>query len=179
LLRYEHGESDEDALDGNPRGILLNTRRDFYGMTLRRRSGPIRGSLLLLFERERSQVVSRDEWALAQNLLWQITPRLSLKASTRASSTDLNKQGRRTRSIAGTAALRWRAGPERMVRLYGRVRSLDDSLSEDQLQMLFGLEADLIYGRIEVRPSIRWSMRDRGPTRVTDLNTLLQIVWTL
>jgi hypothetical protein len=66
-----------------------------------------------------------------------------------------------------------------MVRLYGRVRSLDDSLSEDQLQMLFGVEADFAYGRIEVRPSIRWSLRDRGSTSVTDLNALLRIVWSL
>jgi hypothetical protein len=179
LLRYEHGESDSKALDGEPLGILLDSHRDLYGMTLRRRDGPVRGSMILQFERERSQVVSRDEWSLAQNLFWQISPSLSFKASTRASNTELNKQGRTTKSLAGTAALRWRPGPDRMVRLYGRVRSLDDSLSEDQLQMLFGVEADFAYGRIEVRPAIRWSLRDRGSTRVTDLNTLLRIVWSL
>ncbi len=179
LLRYEHGESDAKALDGEPVGTLLDSHRDLYGMTLRRRNGPVRGSMILQFERERSQVVSRDEWSLAQNVFWQITSHLSLKGSTRASRTDLNKQGRTTKSLAGTAALRWRPGPDRMVRLYGRVRSLDDSLSEDQLQMLFGVEADFAYGRIEVRPSIRWSLRDRGSTSVTDLNALLRIVWSL
>jgi hypothetical protein len=179
LLRYDHGESSEDALDGEPRGILLDTRRDLYGITLRRRAGAVRGSMVVLFERERSQIVSRDEWTLTQNLLAEITSRVTFKMSFRAASTDLKKQDRRTRTVSANSALRWRPSRGTTVRLVGRYRRLDDSLATDQVEMLFGLEGDFDFGRLQLVPSLRWHLRDQDPTRVTNLNAIFRVVWAL
>jgi hypothetical protein len=178
-LQYQHGQSEEELLEGIEEGPLADSRLDSYRVTLRRRSGAVRATAEASFTRARSQTLDRDEWMLSQSLIWTITRRLALNADLREGFSDFGKPDRSTTNLLGSVALVWRPARRYQVRGFVRYWSLDDSLSEDQQQLTVGGRAQLTFGNIKVTPSLEWSNRERGSSRVTDLRGVLRLAWSL
>jgi hypothetical protein len=177
-LGYQHRESSEDLLEGEEEGFLRDSRVDSYRATIRRRAGSVRGSAWALFTRERGQTLDRDEWRLTQNLLWDITPRLALRIDLTESDAEFQMPERSTRSLTGNVSLAWRPARRHKIRLYARIWSFEDSLSEDQFRITFGGRAQIAFRTFKAIPSLEWSRRDRDPSRVTDLRLVFRLVWS-
>jgi len=179
LLRYRHERSKDNLIDGDDGRFLEDSHRNLYRIELRRRFGRVRGSAAASFLRERAETTSRDEWELTQRLSWDITRRLFLSVDLREGVIDFKKPDRRTDVFAGHASLVWRARGGHTFRLFSDLRQIDDSSAEDQLYMEYGGRARLHFGRLDVIPSLRWSVRKRDSSQADELRALLRLVWAL
>ena len=179
LVRYQHGQTDERLLGGDAEAFLQDSRLDAYRVLLRRETPSLRASAGFSFEEERSTSIDRDEWTFDQNLLWKITSRLDFNVNLREGRTEIANPDRETTILALNSRLDWRISRNHRVQLFARVRSLDDSLSEDQLDTILGARGDFRFGRIQILPSLRWTLRDRDPTRVTELRGGLRLRWSM
>lgn len=178
-LGYQHDQTDEDGLEGEELLSLEASRSDRYSLQLRRDSRSLRSRAALTYTKYRSGTMGRDQWALTETLRWVVTPRVSVRLNLRQTQTEFERTGRINRSLAGSASLSWSTRSGHSVRLFTDVRTLDDSLLDDQLNMTFGARIHFKFGRLEAFPTLNWSLRERGSARAGRLSAVFRLLWTL
>lgn len=180
-LRFQHRQTDERLLDGDQEaeGFLQDSRIDDFRVRVERETRRVRAFLEYSFERERSTTLDRDQWGLSENLFWRANPRLTFRVSLRQGQSEVKDSGRTTDLLSGTSSLDWRMGRDRRARLFVRFRRRDDSAAQDQLELYLGMRAELGFGRLRVVPSFTWDLRDRDPSRVTQLRGGLRLIWSI
>ena len=71
--------------------------------------------------------------------------------------------------MSPVSQLSWRIARGHHLRVFAMLRRLDDSVSDDQDDLEFGLRGNFDFWKLDVIPSLTWTRRERGDSESTDL----------
>lgn len=173
-IRYAHDEV-EDRLRGGTAGFLQDSTRDELRAELIGEFDRLRATFAGRVAREQATTFEFDEWALDQTLRWPIATNLNLYLWARQSSRDFVRPVRETESLSAGGSLTWRLGGRSRLRLYANYRDLSDTISSDQTDIEAGLQGHVELAKIEVRPTLIWTQRERGNVSSEDIRFVFRI----
>lgn len=174
---FIHEQTEQTLLSGRDEQFLEDKMSDTIGVELRHDGERLRANVLAEAERSISDRQSFDAVRVSESLTYPVRPELTLALTAGQGYTDFSKpQSRQTWTLFARADLNYRISASLAARAFAGSRYFQETGFLKERTTEAGLELAYIFRKFEVRPTFKFTDRQRDDTSTQDYQLTLRII---